>query len=513
MDVVPEEDHARAFALRTHDVREEREQAPAALGGIERWRGVCRVAHSKKVERVRQGLGRRIAQKHERARDLLACILLRVGLADREDPAQQLSDGDKGECARVRRAVRPVHVEIALQAVHQELDAEPALAEARGSDHSEHTAPAFERLGQHLVQALHLGLAPHEARKAAGLRVLEPRPGAPHSCELEHRHRLDVAFDLEPTEGVQIEEAPYQAGGRLGQVAALGRGELLDALRQTYRVTLRGVVHPQVVADLSDDHLAGIEAHAHGEVEAPRATQLVGVRTQLVAQPERRVAGALRVVFVRNGRTEQRHDPIAGVLVDRSLEAVHAICEDLKEVVQDRVPLLRVDLGCQLHRALDVRKEHCHLFSLALEGGASAQDLLRQVLWSVRAGIALRSQVGCGLSLARPPTGTAELILRISNGAATCAGPGERRAAGHAEAYPVAVLDRAARTVHLGPSPVDHSTPKWSARRRSVRAVAPSRAASRCGCSRGASDRRLPRSGAPNLALRFRPGGDCRPDR
>jgi hypothetical protein len=55
---------------------------------------------------------------------------------------------------------------------------------------------------------------------------------------------------------------------------------------------------------------------------------------------ERRIAGSLRVVLVGDGRAEERHDPVARVLVDGSLEAVDAVRQDLEEAIQDAVPLL-----------------------------------------------------------------------------------------------------------------------------------------------------------------------------
>ena len=70
--------------------------------------------------------------------------------------------------------------------------------------------------------------------------------------------------------------------------------------------------------------------------EPLRAAQLVGEAAQLLAQVERRVAGALGVILVRDRRAEQRHDPVAGVLVHRALEAVHAVGQDLEEAVEDR---------------------------------------------------------------------------------------------------------------------------------------------------------------------------------
>ena len=63
------------------------------------------------------------------------------------------------------------------------------------------------------------------------------------------------------------------------------------------------------------------------------ALQLVGVARKLVAQMQRRVAGALRVVLVRDRRAEQRHDAVAGELVDGPFEALHAVGEDREEAV------------------------------------------------------------------------------------------------------------------------------------------------------------------------------------
>ena len=53
------------------------------------------------------------------------------------------------------------------------------------------------------------------------------------------------------------------------------------------------------------------------------------VAREFTLQVQRRIACALCMVFVRNGRTEERHDAVARVLVDRPLEAVHAVGQDL----------------------------------------------------------------------------------------------------------------------------------------------------------------------------------------
>ena len=60
------------------------------------------------------------------------------------------------------------------------------------------------------------------------------------------------------------------------------------------------------------------------KLESVLEAQLVRVAPQLLLKVQRRVAGALRVVLVRDRGAEERHDAVAGVLVDRALEAVNA---------------------------------------------------------------------------------------------------------------------------------------------------------------------------------------------
>jgi hypothetical protein len=164
--------------------------------------------------------------------------------------------------------------------------------------------------------------------------------------------------------------------GVLGQQRLAGLGELLHALCEADRMALGRVVHAQVVADLADHHFARVEPHAHGEAQAVAPPEFVRVAAQLIAQPKRRVARSLGVVLVGDRSTEERHDPVARVLVDRALEAVHAVGQDLEEAVQDPVPLLGVHLLGQLHRALHVGEENGDLLALALQGGLALEDLV-----------------------------------------------------------------------------------------------------------------------------------------
>ena len=54
------------------------------------------------------------------------------------------------------------------------------------------------------------------------------------------------------------------------------------------------------------------------------AHHLGRIARELAAQMQRRVARALRVILVRDRRTEEGHDSVAGLLVDGAFEAAHA---------------------------------------------------------------------------------------------------------------------------------------------------------------------------------------------
>ncbi len=113
-----------------------------------------------------------------------------------------------------------------------------------------------------------------------------------------------------------------------------------------------------------------------------------------------------------DGGPEERHDAVAGVLVDRSLEAVDAVGQDPEEAIEDPVPLLGVDLLGQLHRALDVGEEHRHLLALALQGRLALEDLVGQVLRGVVAGLTIECRGGCGAGGLGSATAVAELCGR-----------------------------------------------------------------------------------------------------
>jgi hypothetical protein len=128
-----------------------------------------------------------------------------------------------------------------------------------------------------------------------------------------------------------------------------------------------GVVHAQVAPDGAHDHLAGVEADADLHLQAVRAAEVLGVAPHGVLHAERAEAGADGVVFVGHRRTEERHDPVTHDLVDGALVAVDCLHHQLEDRVENPAGLLRIAVGEQLHRALEVGEEHRDLLALAFE--------------------------------------------------------------------------------------------------------------------------------------------------
>src|SRR5262245_21400241 len=151
---------------------------------------------------------------------------------------------------------------------------------------------------------------------------------------------------------------------------------------------------------------------------------------------ERGPARPLRVILVRNRRAEEGHDAVAGELVHRPFETMHALGEELEEAIEDAVPFLGVDLLGQLHRALHVGEEHGHLLALAFERAAGAEDLLGKVLRGVSGG---RSLGESRRLVQRSAAAPAELLAPLDGRAARSAGGAEAAPALRAEAAVKAV--------------------------------------------------------------------------
>ena len=330
-----------------------------------------------------------------------------------------------------------------------EFVAQPALADARLADHADDLSLAGIGPVERVLQHLQLLAAAHEAAEAACPRPIEPCARCTDVFELEQTDGTLHPLHLGQAEVTQPEVALHQARGLATHAHATRRGEVLDARRQSDDVSLRRVVHAQIVADLAHHHLAGVEAHANREV-VTLPPQFVRVLLDCAAQSQRCEAGSLGVIFMGERGAEQRHHSVAGVLVDRPFETVDALGEDLEEAVEDAVPLLRVDLLRDVHRPLHVGKEHRYLLALSFQHVALVKDALGEVTGRVvtRRPHRRRYRAG-GLGILQPRTApAAKREARRSLAAALGARSRQRSTAASAKAHPGRVLEAAGRAVH-----------------------------------------------------------------
>ena len=153
----------------------------------------------------------------------------------------------------------------------------------------------------------------------------------------------------------------------LGQVGTAGLGQRLHPLGEADRVADGRVAAHVAAPDRPGDHLARVDPDPDREVEALGAAQLGGVAGDVLEHPQRRVAGAPRMVLVGDRRAEDGHDPVAGEFVDGPLELLDRPGEDREEALHDVAPLLGVVLLREVHRALDVGEQHGDLLALGIE--------------------------------------------------------------------------------------------------------------------------------------------------
>jgi hypothetical protein len=85
------------------------------------------------------------------------------------------------------------------------------------------------------------------------------------------------------------------------------------------------------------------------------------------------------MVLVGHGRAEERHDAVAHDLVHGPLVAMDGLHHPLEHGVEQLARLLRVPVGEELHRALEVGEEDRDLLALAFERGLRGEDLLCEV--------------------------------------------------------------------------------------------------------------------------------------
>jgi hypothetical protein len=241
---------------------------------------------------------------------------------------------------------------------------------------------------EQLRERVELAIASDEGREATlGLDV-EPRLAPTCAQQLERvDRRVPLHGELAAIERFEVSRDEAMRGG--ADEHAARSGVLLQSRRDVRRVADGGVIHPEIVADLAHHDWTRVESDPHLEAALERRRQLAAELTHDALDRERGVRGAPRRVFVRDGRAEQRHHAVAGVLIDRALEAMHLGRDQVETTIDDRVNVLGIAPLGERAEAREVGEEHGHLPPLAFEGGARLENLVREVPRRVR-----RSRLG-----------------------------------------------------------------------------------------------------------------------
>ena len=213
--------------------------------------------------------------------------------------------------------------------------------------------------------------------------MVRPRTRCLWAHEFENCDRVDLALNVALAKAATLKVLRDRTLGTLAEVDFARPGELLEAGGEVGRIAHGCVVHPKVIADLTDDHETRMQPHADRELHSVLSGQLPLPRSDGLTNSQRRQHGPSGVILVGKRRPEQCHETITQELVDRTLVPVDLIQCELEELVQQCVHCLRAEPLRQGRRVRNVAEEHRKLLALAFQGGFRGQDLFGEVLGGV----------------------------------------------------------------------------------------------------------------------------------
>lgn len=144
----------------------------------------------------------------------------------------------------------------------------------------------------------------------------------------------------------------------LGDLDRSGLGCLLHPRRQVDRVPQRRVLHPEVGADLSNDHQSRVDADPDTDRDAPGLLGPGRIGAYGIEHLQSGHDGTLRIVLMGDRRSEEAEHGISLESGQGPLVAVNRLDHPLEGAVYDLCPVLWVELlGCT-GGSLDVGKEH-----------------------------------------------------------------------------------------------------------------------------------------------------------
>src|SRR5687767_9001194 len=144
------------------------------------------------------------------------------------------------------------------------------------------------------------------------------------------------------------------------------------------------VIHLEIAADGAHHNLSRVQTHSYLNGYPLAPSDSLGVTLYRLLHLERRIARAHRVIFMGKRRTEQSHDAVPHDLIDGAFITMDRVDHMLKDGIEKLPRFLRITVGQQLHRTLDVSKKNRDVFALAFERAFGSENLLGQMLRCVR---------------------------------------------------------------------------------------------------------------------------------
>ncbi len=300
----------------------------------------------------------------------------------------------------------------------------------------------------HTTELLELALAAYEGTESAQDGRLQPRPRGAGAGRLEDLDGVLDALDRHGAERRHFDESFSQAERVSGQANGARGRELFHARRKMCRLPDRRVVHPKIAPDGSHHDLTGVQPDADLDLDAVGPPRARRVRSHGFLHPESGVARPQGMILMGDRRTEEGHDPVAHHLVDGALEAMDGLHHQFEDGIEDRARILRIAIGEQFHRTLEVGEENGDPFALSLQRCPGREDALGKMLRRVRLGRGELRLAGGGRRGQRSPAAATKSLVALVGDAARRARGAEREPALTTEAPALAILRMASGTLH-----------------------------------------------------------------
>ncbi len=176
-----------------------------------------------------------------------------------------------------------------------------------------------------------------------------------------------AAFDMNQLMLTEHDGVARQPGRRFAQHHPVRWRHRLHALGHADFLA-DGGVSQRPRTDRAGDHLAGIEAYPHPQVQMVEVSDFAGEPLRRFLQAQGRHTGPNRVVLQRYGRAEHGHDAVAGELVHGAAVTLHHRHRAINQLGHDLAQPLGTHRRGDVHRMHHVGEQNSHLLVLAMFG-------------------------------------------------------------------------------------------------------------------------------------------------